>query len=124
MARKKRPGSRPGSKNKLKFTGAPAQMDIAQLSRYIFSLRNTLGSKIERQREYFERQLAVLGSYGNGRRGSGSGRARTDTRRKPEPKYCSKKNPSLKWTGRGVLPVWMREEIKGTKLRKDDFLIK
>jgi DNA-binding protein H-NS len=25
--------------------------------------------------------------------------------------------------GRGVTPVWMREEMKGTKLKKDDFLI-
>ena len=28
------------------------------------------------------------------------------------------------WSGRGVTPVWMREEMKGTKLKKDDFLIK
>jgi len=26
--------------------------------------------------------------------------------------------------GRGMLPTWMREEIKGTKLKKEDFLIK
>jgi protein gp37 len=25
---------------------------------------------------------------------------------------------------RGMLPTWMREEMKGTKLKKDDFLIK
>ena len=45
-------------------------------------------------------------------------------RLKPKPKYQSKKNRSLKWTGRGLMPVWMREEMKGTKLTKDSFLIK
>jgi DNA-binding protein H-NS len=48
----------------------------------------------------------------------------TRKRAKPKPKYQSKKNKSLKWTGRGMLPVWMREEMKGTKLTKDSFLIK
>ena len=49
---------------------------------------------------------------------------RTGKRAKAKPKYQSKKNESLKWSGRGVTPVWMREEMKGTKLKKDDFLIK
>ena len=48
---------------------------------------------------------------------------RTGKRAKAKPKYQSKKNKSLKWSGRGMLPVWMREEMKGTKLTKDDFLI-
>ena len=26
--------------------------------------------------------------------------------------------------GRGMTPIWMREEMKGTKLKKNDFLIK
>ena len=45
-------------------------------------------------------------------------------RAKAEPRYQSKKNNNLKWSGRGVTPVWMREEMKGTKLTKDSFLIK
>jgi len=49
---------------------------------------------------------------------------RAGTRAKPEPKYRSKKHPRLKWTGRGMTPVWMREEMKGTKLKREDFLIK
>jgi DNA-binding protein H-NS len=51
-------------------------------------------------------------------------RPRAGTRRKAEPKYQSKKNRQLKWSGRGMTPIWMREEMKGTKLKKDDFLIK
>jgi DNA-binding protein H-NS len=46
------------------------------------------------------------------------------SRVKPEPKYQSKKDKSLKWTGRGLMPRWMREEMKGTKLTKENFLIK
>jgi len=49
---------------------------------------------------------------------------RTGKRQKPVPKYRSRKDKKLKWTGRGLLPVWMREEMKGTKLTKEDFAIK
>ena len=37
--------------------------------------------------------------------------------------YQSRKNPQLRWSGRGLLPRWMREEMKGTKLTKDDFRV-
>ena len=131
MARKKRRGRPPGSKNKPKLSGSAASMDIAQLSSHIESLRKMLAAKIEQQRAFFERQLAGLSGYtnGNGRRAAASadarvGRPRAGARKKPEPKYQSKKHKSLKWTGRGMTPVWMRDEMKGTKLKKDDFLIK
>jgi DNA-binding protein H-NS len=129
MARSKRRGRPPGSKNKPKLTGSIGNMDVAQLSAHIASLRKTLAAKIEQQRDYFESQLAQLGGFTNGRRGRKSsgaigGAPRTGTRRKAEPKYQSKKNRQLKWSGRGMTPVWMRNEMKGTKLKKDDFLIK
>src|SRR3954452_23385735 len=57
---KKRRGRPPGSKNKAKFGGSAAKMDVAQLSSYIASLRNALAAKVEQQRAYFERQLAAL----------------------------------------------------------------
>src|SRR4051794_15803906 len=129
MPRKKRRGRPPGSKNKSKFTGSGAKMDNAQLSSYIASLRNTLAAKVAQQREYFERQLAALGSHSIGSPGRGSsaarvGKRRTGNRTKPEPKYQSKKDPKLKWTRRGMTPIWMRDEMKGTKLKKENFLIK
>jgi hypothetical protein len=43
--------------------------------------------------------------------------------KKATPKYQSKKDRSLKWSGRGNTPVWLRDEMKGTKLKRDDFLI-
>jgi DNA-binding protein H-NS len=128
MARKKRRGRPPGSKNKKSVGKSVATMDVAQLRAHIDDLQGVLAGKVSEQRSYFESQLAQLGGYlskkasavkattlGNGRRGN---------RAKPKPKYQSKKDKSLKWTGRGMTPVWMREEMKGTKLKKDDFLIK
>jgi DNA-binding protein H-NS len=43
-----------------------------------------------------------------------------------EPKYQSKQDRSLKWTGQGQMPRWLREEIAASrgKLKKDDFLIR
>ena len=77
-----------------------------------------------------ELQLAALGSNSIASPGRAPSAARvgkwrsTGNRTKPEPKYQSKKDPKLKWTGRGMTPIWMRDEMKGTKLKKDDFLIK
>src|SRR3954469_1012979 len=131
MPRKKRRGRPPGSKNKTKFTGSTANMDVAQLSSYIATLQKTLAAKVDEQRAYFERQLAGLTGYTNpnGRRSAGLTAARvakprTGRRAKPAPKYQSKKDPKLKWTGRGMTPIWMRDEMKGTKLKKENFLIK
>ena len=39
------------------------------------------------------------------------------------PRYRSKEDPTVTWSGRGMLPKWMREEIKGTNLTKEDFRI-
>jgi DNA-binding protein H-NS len=131
MAKKKRRGRPPGSKNKATSTKhkvSVGKMDIRQLSEYIAGLRDTLAAKVQQQRAYLESQLAGL-------QGDASAKSvgvkrtvlrvpRTAKRTKPKPKYQSKKNKSLKWTGRGMLPTWMREEMKGTELKKDDFLIK
>lgn len=45
------------------------------------------------------------------------------TRVKPEPRYRSKKDKSLTWSGRGSVPRWMREEMKASKLKPGAFLI-
>jgi DNA-binding protein H-NS len=130
MAKKaKRRGRPPGSKDK-KTLGKPvALMDVAQLRAHIQTLQNLLARKVSEQRAYFENQLAKLGGYASKKgsaavRTSKPGDGRTGKRTKPKPKYQSRKKKSLKWTGRGMLPVWMREEMKGTKLTKEDFRIK
>lgn len=130
MAKKaKRRGRPPGSKNKKSIGKSVATMDVAQLRAHIDDLQGALAKKVNEQRSYFEAQLAQLGGYVS-RKASAAVKAvspangRTGRRAKPKPKYQSRKDKSLKWTGRGMLPRWMRDEMKGTKLTKDSFLIK
>ena len=124
MAKKaKRRGRPPGAKS-------PDKMDIGQLRQYIAKLQSTLSKKVSEQRAYFEEKLSELTGIGAPKkrgRPAGSRNAvakRKGTRKKATPKYRSRKDPKVLWSGRGVTPVWMREEMKGTKLKKDDFLIK
>jgi len=120
MAKKaKRRGRPPGAKS-------PDKMDIGQLRQYIARLEDTLAKKVSEQRAFLEEKLSELGGYASAkvaRVGRAFGGARKGTRRKAVPKYRSRKDPKVVWSGRGVMPVWMREEMKGTKLKKDDFLI-
>ena len=128
MAKKKRRGRPPGSKNKKSLTGSVAKMDVAQLRGYISDLQETLAAKVQQQRDYFESQLAGLRVYADNKAGAAVRtimRVPNTRKRAPaKPKYQSKKQKGLKWSGRGLMPVWMRDEMKGTKLTKDDFLIK
>jgi DNA-binding protein H-NS len=128
---KKRRGRPPGSKNKstiAKLGNSVAAMDVGQLRDYIAELEATLATKVQQQREYLQGQLEGLQIYANNKAGAAVRTVmrlpKAKKRKKPEPKYQSKKNKSLKWTGRGMLPTWMRDEMRGTKLTKDDFLIK
>jgi DNA-binding protein H-NS len=129
MAKKaKRRGRPPGSKNKKSIGKSVATMDVPQLRAHIDGLQNVLARKVSEQRSYFERQLADLGGYVSKKASAAvkavtPGNGRSGKRAKPKPKYQSKQDKSLKWTGRGQLPKWMREEMKGTKLTKDSFLI-
>jgi DNA-binding protein H-NS len=121
MAKKaKRRGRPPGAKS-------PDKMDIGQLRQYIDRMENLLKQKVGEQRSYFEERLSELSGYASAKasrvmRAIG-GAKKKGTRKKATPKYRSRKNPKILWSGRGVTPVWMREEMKGTKLKKDDFLI-
>ena len=130
MAKKaKRRGRPPGSKNKKSLGKSVATMDVAQLRRHIDDLQRTLAKKVSEQRAYFENQLSQLGGYVSKKASTAAkavtpGNGRTGKRAKAKPKYQSKKDKSVKWSGRGMTPVWMRDEMKGTKLTKDSFLIK
>ena len=127
MAKKaKRRGRPPGSKNKKSLGKSVATMDVAQLRAHIDDLQSTLAKKVREQRAYFENQLSRLGGYVS-KKTSAAVKAvtpRKGKRAKAKPKYQSKRDKSVKWSGRGMTPVWMREEMKGTKLTKDSFLIK
>ena len=130
MAKKaKRRGRPPGSKNKksVKLNGNVNKMDVAQLRVHIDGLHTVLAKKINEHRAHLEYQLSQLAGYGSKKAATPVGAAigaRKGKRAKAVPKYQSKKDKSVKWSGRGVTPIWMRDEMKGTKLKKDDFLIK
>ena len=135
MAKKaKRRGRPPGSKNKkagksvVKLTKNFAKMEVGQLRSFIGQLEETLAAKIQQQREYLQGQLDGLAVYANNKAAKAVRAVmmvpKKGKLKKAEPKYQSKKDKKLKWSGRGMLPVWMREEMKGTKLTKEDFLIR
>ena len=122
MAKKaKRRGRPPGAKS-------PDKMDVGQLRQYIDKLENVLKKKVNEQRAFFESKLSELSEFASDKaarvvRAVMPSARKSGKRRKAEPKYRSKKDPKTLWSGRGVTPVWMREEMKGTKLKKEDFLI-
>src|SRR4051794_37751709 len=111
MAKKaKRRGRPPGSKNKgsIAKIGNVAGMEIGQLRSYIEGLQNTLAKKVSEQRAYLEDQLCQLGGYVS-KKTSAAVKAitpdgRKGKRAKAKPKYQSKKDKSVKWSGRGMTP--------------------
>src|ERR1041384_8679235 len=124
MAKRKRRGRPPGSKNKSTVAKSVAKMDVAQLRNYISGLQDTLAAKVQQQREYFESQLAGLRIYADNKAGAAVRTVmrvpKTRKRAPAKPKYQSKKHKRLKWSGRGLMPGWVREETKGTKLTRSE----
>jgi DNA-binding protein H-NS len=89
----------------------------------LLKLRDDIGVILNRKADELNSQLSKLGgsTVGNGRRGQ---RVSAMKGRRVAPKYRSRKDPKLTWAGRGATPVWMRNEMKARKLKKEAFLIK
>ena len=98
-------------------------MDVESL----LELRSRIDARLGEHKQTLQKQLERLG-LSDGARGSGNGRmGKRGTSlkgRKVPPKYRSKKDPKLQWAGRGATPIWMRNEMKAGKLKKEAFLIK
>lgn len=75
------------------------------------SERSALRQKMAEMAEAAGMSLDAL--LGKGRKGKGS----------VAPKYRDPKNPDNTWTGRGRMPLWMVAATKGSKAKKDEFLI-
>jgi DNA-binding protein H-NS len=92
----------------------------------LFKMRDDISAVLAHKADELEGQLAKISS--NGWVSSGSVKLRANRKslkgRKVAPKYRSKKDPKLTWAGRGATPVWMRDEMKAKKLKKEAFLIK
>jgi DNA-binding protein H-NS len=99
-----------------------AKMSIEAL----VDLRDSITEALSKRATELHKQLSSLTGtdVGNGvRRGRPPGRRSPLKGRKVKPRYRSKKNPKLTWAGRGATPRWMRDEMKGRKLKKESFLI-
>jgi DNA-binding protein H-NS len=87
-------------------------MDVESL----LSLREQVDNRLAEHRQNLQKQIDRLGAQQGGR---------TKLKGvKVAPKYRSKKDPALTWAGRGATPLWMRDEMKAGKLKKEAFLIK
>ena len=98
-----------------------AKQSLASMSvEALFKLRDDVAEAISSRAADLRRQLSQLTgdkpARGGGKKRKGGG--------KVAPQFRSKKDPSLLWSGRGALPRWMKEEMKGTKLKKESFRIK
>ena len=90
----------------------------------LLELKDRIDEVLTDRRRQLEAQLQRIASRAAGNDASG-GDPQTYGRPKLRilPRYRSKKDPTVTWSGRGMLPKWMREEIQGTKLTKGDFRI-
>jgi len=99
-----------------------ARINISSLDiEALLTLREQVDAKLREHQQALHRQLSRMGfgesTHKRNGRSSLSGR-------KVAAKYRSKKDPKLTWAGRGATPLWMREEMKAGKLKKEAFLIK
>jgi DNA-binding protein H-NS len=91
----------------------------------LVDLRDSIGATLSKRAADLQKQLSRLTGtdVGNGVK-RGRPRKSSLKGRKVAAKYRSKKNRDLTWAGRGATPRWMKEEMKGGKLKKEAFLIK
>jgi DNA-binding protein H-NS len=87
----------------------------------LLELRDRIDEILSQRRRQLEEQLQKID--GRALRRGDDARPNGQLRSPVLPRYRSKLNPNATWSGRGVLPKWMREEIKGTALSKEDFRI-
>jgi DNA-binding protein H-NS len=95
-------------------------MDVFEL----IELRDKVDARISEVRRDLEKSLSRLdGKAKGGRPAGGNGRGHALKGKKVAPKYRSKQDPKLTWTGRGLSPRWLKAEMKAGKLKKEDFAI-
>jgi len=87
----------------------------------LFKLRDEVADVLSSRASELQTQLAAL-TGSTKKRGRPGGRKTKG--KKVAPQFRSKKDSSMVWSGRGATPRWMVAEMKGTKLKKEDFRIK
>ena len=99
-----------------------ASMSVAAL----LKMRDDIGEILGRRASELKKELSQLADWGSKAAKAPKGRKARKVRKgkKVAPQFCSKKDPKVVWSGRGGTPRWMKEEMKGTKLKKENFRIK
>ena len=85
--------------------------------------RDEIAGILSRKAEDLKAQLSIL-TGGNKKVGRPAGRKRRKKMAKVAPQFRSKKDPKQVWSGRGGTPRWMKNEMNGTRLKKESFRIK
>ena len=88
----------------------------------LLELRDRIDELLSHRRRQLEVQLQRITGKPPGNTAADS-QGSTQPKFRIVPRYRSKRDPNVTWSGRGMLPKWMREEMKGTKLSKEDFRI-
>jgi DNA-binding protein H-NS len=91
----------------------------------LLKMRDEIGEILSRRTDDLKRQLSALTGMGQARQvRRKTGKRKTLKGRKVAAQFRSKKDPKQTWSGRGATPRWMKAEMKGTKLTKENFRIK
>jgi DNA-binding protein H-NS len=91
----------------------------------LLKMRDEIGEILSRRTDDLKRQLSALTGMGKARQvRRKTGKRKTLKGRKVAAQFRSKKDPKQTWSGRGATPRWMKAEMKGTKLTKENFRIK
>jgi DNA-binding protein H-NS len=98
------------------------KMSYAELSKLEVEIARLKAEKQSEERAALREKMAAMAKehgfdmgelFDKRRKGKGS----------VAPKYRDPKNSENTWTGRGRMPRWMVAAIKGSKAKKEDFLI-
>lgn len=91
----------------------------------LLKMRDEIGEILSRRTDDLKRQLSALTGMGKARQvRRKTGKRKTLKGRKVAAQFRSKKDPKQTWSGRGATPRWMKADMKGTKLTKENFRIK
>lgn len=95
------------------------QLDVLELQALLEELQSLYRRKRATEAEHLLSRLKALGLEPNT---SQKGTAKNQ-RRPGEPKYRSRKDPTLTWAGRGHVARWLEEEMAETGLPIEAFKI-
>jgi DNA-binding protein H-NS len=106
-----------GNPTAARVVSAFMDLSVADMDRLLPHLHSIRDEARKLHDEMFKREMARLDALAAKAAGV------KKTRAKPSAKYRSRRDKKLTWSGRGSLPTWLREEMKGGRLKLNAFLI-